>query len=258
MSRPRSSSTADQTVLPAPDLTREPDEDLQVQDAASLGVIGCHHCGTVWEGAQPHQRCGVCHAPLHVRKADSLTRTWALLIAACIMYIPANMMPVMVTSTLFDEQRDTILSGVIYFWTAGEWGLALVVFVASFLVPLFKLVALGILVFSARRHSRWRRLQRARLYRVVESIGRWSMLDVFVVSVLTGLVKIHGFANIHAGIGIAAFGAVVVLTMLASLSFDPRLIWDERPQDQDLLDPGHAIPDIPSPQDTAHKPQETA
>ncbi|OWY34905.1 paraquat-inducible protein A [Herbaspirillum aquaticum] len=242
----------------APDITQEPDEDLQVQDAASLGVIGCHHCGTVWEGAQPHQPCGVCHAPLHVRRIDSLTRTWALLIAACIMYIPANMMPVMVTSTLFDEQRDTILSGVIYFWTSGEWGLALVVFVASFLVPLFKLVALGILVFSARRRSRWRRLQRAKLYRVVEAIGRWSMLDVFVVSVLTGLVKIHGFANIHAGIGIAAFGAVVVLTMLASLAFDPRLIWDERVIDPLSDAPSKPHPGPVSPHDNANKPQETA
>ncbi|MFJ3058298.1 paraquat-inducible protein A [Herbaspirillum sp. NPDC087042] len=203
------------------------DQALEVQDATALGLIGCHHCGTVWEGAQPHQRCGVCQAPLHVRKTDSLTRTWALLIAASIMYIPANLMPVMITRTLFDEQSDTILSGVIYFWTSGEWGLALVVFVASFLVPLFKLVALAILVFSARRRSRWQRLQRAKLFRVIETIGRWSMLDVFVVSVLTGLVKIHGFANVHAGIGIAAFGAVVVLTMLASLSFDPRLIWDD-------------------------------
>jgi paraquat-inducible protein A len=137
-------------------------------------------------------------------------------------------MPVMITRTLFDEQRDTILSGVIYFWTSGEWGLALVVFVASFLVPLFKLAALTVLVLSARRRSSWQRPQRAKLYRVIEVIGRWSMLDVFVVSVLTGLVKIHGFADVHAGIGIAAFGAVVVLTMLASLSFDPRLIWDDQ------------------------------
>ena len=222
MSRPASTSAATSAGL-----AEAGAQDLPVQQAASLDVIGCHHCGTVWQDAQAGDRCGVCHAPLHVRKIDSLTRTWALLIAACIMYIPANLMPVMVTRTLFDEQRDTILSGVIYFWTSGEWGLALVVFVASFLVPLFKLVALGILVFSARRRSRWQRLQRAKLYRLVEAIGRWSMLDVFVVSVLTGLVKIHGFANIHAGIGIAAFGAVVVLTMLASLAFDPRLIWDD-------------------------------
>ncbi|WDZ94980.1 paraquat-inducible protein A [Herbaspirillum sp. WKF16] len=203
-------------------------EQAQVRDAADLNVIGCHHCGSVWEDARPNERCGVCDAPLHVRKIDSLNRTWALLIAACIMYIPANLMPVMITRTLFDEQRDTILSGVIYFWTSGEWGLALVVFVASFLVPLFKLAALTVLVLSARRRSSWQRPQRAKLYRVIEVIGRWSMLDVFVVSVLTGLVKIHGFADVHAGIGIAAFGAVVVLTMLASLSFDPRLIWDDQ------------------------------
>lgn len=202
-------------------------EEPQVQDAAALDVIGCRHCGSVWQGAQADERCGVCDAPLHLRKIDSLNRTWALLIAACIMYIPANLMPVMITRTLFDEQRDTILSGVIYFWTSGEWGLALVVFVASFLVPLFKLAALIILVLSARRRSSWQRLQRAKLYRVIETIGRWSMLDVFVVSVLTGLVKIQGFADVHAGIGIAAFGSVVVLTMLASLAFDPRLIWDD-------------------------------
>jgi paraquat-inducible protein A len=215
---------ADPLALPA---EAQAHEQPQVQDAAALDVIACHHCGSVWEGAHQHQRCGVCEAPLHVRKRDSLNRTWALLMAACIMYIPANLMPVMVTRTLFDEQRDTILSGVIYFWTSGEWGLALVVFVASFLVPLFKLAALIVLVLSARRRSNWQRPQRAKLYRVIEAIGRWSMLDVFVVSILTGLVKIHGFADVHAGIGIAAFGAVVVLTMLASLSFDPRLIWDE-------------------------------
>lgn len=202
-----------------------------IQDAADLGVTGCHHCGTVWQGARAEDHCGVCDALLHRRKRDSLNRTWALLIAACIMYIPANLMPVMITRTLFDEQRDTILSGVIYFWTSGEWGLAAVVFVASFLVPLFKLVSLIVLVISARNRSSWQRLQRAKLYRVIETIGRWSMLDVFVVSVLTGLVKIHGFADVHAGIGIAAFGAVVVLTMLASLAFDPRLIWDD-------VDPG--------------------
>jgi len=216
--------------------------EAQVHDAASLRVTGCHHCGTVWEDAPPDARCGVCHAPLHRRKTDSLNRTWALLIAACIMYIPANLMPVMITRTLFDEQRDTIMSGVVYFWTSGEWGLALVVFVASFLVPLFKLAALLILVVSARRHSRWQRLQRAKLYRVVEFIGRWSMLDVFVVSVLSGLVKIHGLADVQAGIGIAAFGSVVVLTMLASLSFDPRLIWDEAAPAPAPADPAAALP----------------
>src|SRR5450830_1878473 len=198
-----------------------------MSSAIASNLRPCHHCGTVWQDARPDDRCGVCHSPLHVRKIDSLNRTWAFLIAACIMYIPANLLPVMTTTTLLDEQRDTIMSGIIYFWVDGSWELAIVVFIASFLVPLFKLVSLIILTVSARRRSSWQRLQRAKLYRVVESIGRWSMLDVFVVSLLTGLVQIEGFAKITAGIGVAAFGSVVVLTMLASLSFDPRLIWDE-------------------------------
>jgi len=115
-----------------------------------------------------------------------------------------------------------------------------------------------LLLLTVRRRSDWRLLERAKLYRIVELIGRWSMLDVFVVSVLTGLVKIHGFANIHAGIGIAAFGAVVVLTMLASLAFDPRLIWDERPTDPAADVSSEPLPEPASPHDNANKPQETA
>ena len=200
---------------------------VAVQTASEAGVIGCHHCGTVWQDAHDGERCQVCLSRLHVRKADSLNRTWAFLIAACIMYIPANLLPVMITSTLLDEQRDTIMSGIIYFWVSGSWELAIIVFIASFLVPLFKLVSLILLAVMARRRSRWRRFQRTRLFRVVEAIGRWSMLDVFVVSLLAGLVQIEGFAKISAGVGVAAFGSVVVLTMLASLSFDARLTWDD-------------------------------
>ena len=198
----------------------------QFETASSLGILACHQCGKLWKGAQQGQCCLHCNATLHMRKPDSLNRTWALLITACIMYIPANMLPVMITSTLFDTHQDTILSGIIFFWVSGDWGLAAVVFIASFLVPLLKLASLFILVISAQRQSFWRQLERAKLYRLVEIIGRWSMLDVFVVSLLVGLVQIQGFAQITAGVGIVAFGAVVVLTMLASLSFDPRLIWD--------------------------------
>jgi paraquat-inducible protein A len=200
-----------------------------VPTAASLGLLACRRCGTVWEGAGEGAPCGRCGTRLHRRKPDSLNRTWALLVAACIMYIPANLLPVMITKTLFGTQDDTILSGVIYFWVSGAYGLAAIVFIASFLVPLFKLATLLILLLTAQRHSRWRRPERAGLYHVIEVIGRWSMLDVFVVSLLTGLVQIQGFAVITAGVGIAAFGMVVVLTMLASLSFDPRLTWDDRP-----------------------------
>ncbi|MET3375684.1 paraquat-inducible protein A [Variovorax boronicumulans] len=204
----------------------EHDHENPVPTAAALGLHVCTHCTAVWRDAEDGDACARCGTHLHTRKPQSLNRTWAFLIAACIMYIPANLLPVMITRTLFGAQYDTILSGVIYFWVSGAWGLAAIVFIASFLVPLFKLAVLLLLVVLAQRRSNWRRRERAKLYHIIEIIGRWSMLDVFVVSLLTGLVQIQGFAVITAGVGIAAFGAVVVLTMLASLSFDPRLTWD--------------------------------
>jgi paraquat-inducible protein A len=204
------------------------DDEAPVPTAASLGLLACPHCAAVWRDAQEGDACGRCGTHLHTRKPQSLTRTWAFLISACIMYIPANLLPVMITRTLFGAQYDTILSGVIYFWVSGAYGLAAIVFIASFLVPLFKLAVLFLLVVLAQRGSTWRQRERAKLYHIIEVIGRWSMLDVFVVSLLTGLVQIQGFAVITAGVGIAAFGSVVVLTMLASLSFDPRLTWDSK------------------------------
>ncbi|WP_431132212.1 paraquat-inducible protein A [Variovorax paradoxus] len=211
----------------------EDDEnDAPVATAASLGLLACPHCDAVWRDAQDGEACGRCGTRLYTRKPYSLNRTWAFLIAACIMYIPANLLPVMITRTLFGAQYDTILSGVIYFWVSGAYGLAAIIFIASFLVPLFKLTVLILLALLAQRGSGWRRPERAKLYHIIEIIGRWSMLDVFVVSLLAGLVQIQGFAVINAGVGIAAFGSVVVLTMLASLSFDPRLSWDSRQQQQ--------------------------
>lgn len=203
------------------------DDEMPLQTAASLGLMSCHHCATVWQEAREHDQCLRCGTPLHRRKPDSIKRSWALLIAACIMYIPANLMPVMITQTLLGVQQDTIMSGVIYFWISGSWELAAIIFIASFLVPLLKLTSLILMTLMAQRHSRWHRLQRAKLYRLVEIIGRWSMLDVFVVSLLAGLVQIEGFAKITAGFGVLAFASVVVLTILAALSFDPRLTWDD-------------------------------
>jgi paraquat-inducible protein A len=201
-------------------------------DAASLNLTGCRHCGAVWEHAASGAACGRCGTALHARKPDSLNRTWAYLITACIMYLPANLLPVMTTSSFLGSKDDTILSGVIYFWVSGAYGLAAIIFIASFLLPLFKIAALLMLVIAAQRRSNWCRPQRARLYHLIEAIGRWSMLDVFVVALLAGLVRIQGFAEITPGVGIAAFAAVVVLTMLASLSFDPKLIWDEAAEDE--------------------------
>ena len=196
--------------------------------AARLGLLSCHVCGQL-SRASPglHEaRCPRCEAPLHSRKPDSIARSWALLIAAMILYVPANLLPMMKTSSLFGSQSDTIMSGVVYFWTSGSWYLALIIFFASIMVPLLKMIALMVLLVSVQRRSRWQREQRARLYRLVEFVGRWSMLDIYVVAVIVALVQLKALATIQPGPGAIAFGAVVVLTMFAALTFDPRLIWD--------------------------------
>lgn len=196
--------------------------------AASLGLLNCHACGQLARAAaHGHETCCPrCGAPLHLRKPDSIARAWALLIAAMILYIPANLLPMMYTSSLFGSEADTIMSGVVYFWTSGSWYLALIIFFASILVPLLKMAALLLLLVSVQRRSRWQPGQRARLYRLVEVVGRWSMLDVYVVAMIVSLVQLQALATILPGPGAMAFGAVVVLTIFAAMAFDPRLIWD--------------------------------
>jgi paraquat-inducible protein A len=196
--------------------------------AASLGLSSCHACGLVSRLApRAHDaHCPRCAAPLHLRKPDSIARVWALLIAAYVFYVPANVLPIMHTGSLFGAQSDTILSGIVYLWTSGAHDLALIVFIASIAVPLAKLLALTFLVISVQRRSAWQPLQRAKLYRAVEFVGKWSMLDVYVVALLATLVHFESLASIRAGAGAVAFGAVVVTTMFAAMAFDPRLIWD--------------------------------
>lgn len=196
--------------------------------AASLGLLSCHTCGLLSRPTPGlHEAaCPRCGAHLHLRKPESIARTWALLIAAIILYIPANVLPIMDTGSLFGSQSDTILSGVVYLYTSGSWPLAAVVFFASIMVPLLKMIALVLLLVTAQLHSRWQQEQRARLYRLVEFVGRWSMLDIYVVAVIVALVQLQALATIRPGPGAIAFGAVVVLTMFAAMSFDPRLIWD--------------------------------
>ena len=193
-------------------------------------ALSCHVCGLVSADTHaPHQHCPRCHARLHHRRPDSLGRTWAYLIAAAILYIPANLLPVMYTHSLFGQEDDTIISGVLYFWDSGSPALASIIFIASIVVPLLKLATLSLLAWSAQRRSRWRPLQRTVLYRLVEFVGRWSMLDIFVITLTVALVRFQSLATITAGPGALAFCAVVVLTMLASMQFDPRLIWDPIP-----------------------------
>ena len=212
----------------------------KTQTAQRLNLVSCHQCRTLWQNVDEGDVCTYCNSPLHSRKPNSYSRAWAYLIAACIMYVPANLMPVMVTQTFLGDEGSTILGGVIFFWSEGEWGLAAIVFIASFLVPLVKISTLILLLVMAQKQSLWRLRQRATLYRLLEIIGRWSMLDVFVVSILVGLVQIPGYVTITSGIGIVAFAAVVVLTMLASQSFDPRLTWDAINNDADLeMDSNH-------------------
>jgi paraquat-inducible protein A len=199
--------------------------------AASRGLLVCHACALVSRspariGDNESVECPRCSADMHLRKPDSIRLTWALLVAAGILYIPANVLPIMDTSSLFNAQRDTIMSGVIYLWSTGSFGTALIVFIASVVVPLAKLLALAFLTVSVQRKSAWRPLLRTKIYRVVTFVGRWSMLDIFVVTVLVALVQLQTIAVITAGPGALAFGVVVVLTMLAAYTFDPRLIWD--------------------------------
>ena len=171
-------------------------------------------------------RCARCGAELHGRIPNSAARTWAYLAAAAVLYIPANLLPVLHTGTVFNQQTDTIMSGIVHLWETGSGGLAIIVFIASIVVPFAKLVSLAYLTWTAQRRSTARTHQRARLYRATHYIGRWSMVDIYVGATLVALVHLGPFASITPGPGAIAFGLVVVLTMLASASFDPRLTWD--------------------------------
>ncbi|WP_299435949.1 paraquat-inducible protein A [uncultured Rhodospira sp.] len=205
-------------------------------NALAAGLRMCLSCRTVCQAdaaGRESVRCPRCGAAVHPRKADSLARTWAYLIAAAIMYIPANLLPVMRTSSLFGTSEDTIISGVAYFWASGSPGLAILIFTVSVVIPMAKMGALACLATWARRPSGMDAHALGRLHSGVELVGRWSMLDVFVVALMAGMVQFKSLATVEAGPGAAAFGAVVVLSMLAANSFDPRLLWDNhgRPDD---------------------------
>jgi len=194
--------------------------------AARAGLFICHDCDLLSKPLAHGAGCLRCGASPHPRKPDSLKRTWAFIVAAMILYIPAVLLPVMVTSTLFGAQSDTILSGVVYLWTTGSWLLAAIVFIASVVVPMLKILSLIYLAWSTQLRSPLIPRQRTCIYRTVEFGGRWSMLDIYVITILVALVQFGSVATIEAGPGAIAFGAVIVLTMFAALSFDPRLIWD--------------------------------
>ncbi|WP_394780546.1 paraquat-inducible protein A [Undibacterium sp.] len=195
-------------------------------NGAASDLLTCDICETLCSTRDKSAtHCPCCGASLHVRRSDSLSRAAAFLVAAAILYIPANLLPVMHTDTIFGAQDDTIMSGVLLLLETGSWPLALLVFFASIVVPLLKLLSITMLLVTSWRKSKWNPLQRTQLFRIVEAVGRWSMLDVYVVTVLVALVQFQSLASVHPGAGALAFGAVVVLTMLSAQNFDSRLIW---------------------------------
>jgi paraquat-inducible protein A len=198
--------------------------------ALELGLHSCEGCGLLSRPApgSAHGRCPRCDEPLAFRKHDSLQRTWAYLIAAAVCYVPANVLPVLTTSTVKGSESDTILQGVVLLWSPTGWPLSLIVLIASIMIPSAKILALGYLLVGVQRRDRLAPRQRVRLYRTIEFVGRWSMVDVFVDTFTAALVQLQPLMSVEPGPGLFFFAAVVVLTMLAVESFDPRLIWDER------------------------------
>jgi paraquat-inducible protein A len=195
--------------------------------AALADGIACHTCGAI-SPAGP--RCERCNAALHRRKPDSIARTWALATAALVLYLPANIYPVLTYTQLGSGSPSTILGGARELLDAGQWPLALIVFLASVAVPVLKLAALFTMLVTTQLGLDARLHDRTVLYHVIEVIGRWSMIDIFMESILVALVQFGGLVTITPGVGALAFGAVVVLTMLAAEAFDPRLMWDRAGQ----------------------------
>ena len=213
---------------PVPAVLAEDEERM----AREAGLIGCHVCGAL--GAQGQGRCHRCGSRLHSRKPASLQRTLALLVTASILYIPANLYPIMDTVFLGDVSPSTILGGVVLLWGLGSYPIAAVIFLASVVVPLAKLIALYWLCWQTHSGRIRDPLARLKLYRMTEFVGRWSMIDVFVVAILAGLIRLDNLMTIYPGPAAVSFAGVVIITMIAAMNFDPRLIWDLQEGERDL------------------------
>ncbi len=198
--------------------------------AAGMGYATCHTCDLLVARPDSGRRpwhCPRCGSEMHgLRLPESVSRTWALLSAATLLMIPANLLPVMTVIRFGQGEPNTILSGVVHLAEDGAWPLAALVFFASFVVPITKIGALGLLLVTVQRGSGWRVRDRTLLYRVTEAVGAWSMVDIFLVGILVALVRMDTLATVIPGLGATFFGAAVVLTMLAARAFDPRLMWD--------------------------------
>src|SRR6266446_2530949 len=211
--------------------------------AMQQGLQSCETCGLLSRPApgEDEGRCPRCAEELTFRKTASFQRTWAFLIAAAVCYIPANLLPVLTTTTAAGAESDTILQGVVLLWSPTGWPLSIIVLVASIMIPSAKIVALTYLLISSQRGSVANNEQRVRLYRMVEFIGRWSMVDVFVDTFTAALIQLQPLMSVEPGPGLIFFAAVVVFTMLAVEAFDPRLIWDStNPNETDSKEVSYA------------------
>lgn len=198
---------------------------MPAQTAASRQLASCHVCCKL-AAAEIHL-CPRCGSAMHLRKADSIQRSLALLVTACLLYIPANIYPIMITDQLGKSEGSTIIGGIIYLIHEGAMPVALVIFLFSVMVPIGKLISMFYLIWTVKRHSPVSPRQRTVMYQITEFVGKWSMVDVFVVSILVALVHLGGLLAIRPGIAALSFAGLVIVTMIAAESFDPRLIWDE-------------------------------
>ena len=211
--------------------------DRLLDQAAAGTLVSCHGCRQVYRmNGQNHPVCSRCGGPLHKRKPGSIARSWALTIAACILYIPANLLPIMTVIHFGQGEPSTILGGVVLLIQSGMLPVAALVFFASVVVPVVKLFCLIYLLLTVQWRVVWRPRDRTLLFRVVEAVGRWSMVDIFMISILVALVSLGSIASVEPGAGAVAFAAVVVMTMLAATAFDPRLIWDVLEEKSDATD----------------------
>ena len=195
--------------------------------AREAGLVACETCGKVHQAPRQEPAfCLRCGSRLHSRKPASIERTWALLVTGIVLYLPANLYPIMQTESLGRPEDSTIIGGVILLWQHGSYMISGVVFIASVLIPILKFFVIAYLLLSVQRRSTLARRQKLRLYHVTEFIGPWSMIDVFVVALLVALVQMGGIASVRPGVAALAFATMVAATMLAALSFDQRLLWD--------------------------------
>jgi len=205
--------------------------------AIEKGLATCHVCHQIVKMPQERENrfalCPRCGEEVHLRIPDSIQHTWALVIASIIFYIPANLFPMMHVHTFAGTQSDTILSGVLYFLETGSYLIAAVIFIASIVVPITKLLILIYLLISVQHNKPVNQLRRKRLYALTELIGKWSMVDVYVVAIMIALVHFGGLSQIEAGEGANYFLLVVIVTMIAAMRFDPRLIWDIEKKQED-------------------------